>query len=177
MDKIQFCAAHSIPLPSSSSPQLSVLPNSSTLLFQSFPFLSNPLSSSPRIPNPLEPHLPSMQFLGRGGACSRRRPDICSRFNKHGLTNERDCGDREVCRRFSSAMSAVHPSVGRSNHFDSASGSNPRKGCNVDPSVESDRQAKRNGRRMGRLGMRRMEVNRDGLNWLGEEQGKTGCVD
>ena len=114
---------------------------------------------------------------GRGGACSRRRPDICSRFNKHGLTNERDCGDREVCRRSSNAVSAVHPSVGRANDFDSASGSNPRKGCNVDPSVESERQAKRNGRRMGRLGMRRMEVNRDGLNWLGEEQGKTGCVD
>ena len=33
------------------------------------------------------------------------------------------------------------------------------------------------GRRMGRAGMRRMEVKRDGLNGLGEDQGKAGRVD
>ena len=33
------------------------------------------------------------------------------------------------------------------------------------------------GRRMGRAGMRRMEVKRDGLSGLGEDQGKAGRVD
>ena len=62
-----------------------------------------------------------------GGACRKRRPKNGSWFSKPHLTNERDCEDREVCHHFSAATSAVHPSVDRLKHCNSAIGSNHRQ--------------------------------------------------
>ena len=85
-----------------------------------------------------------------GGACRKRRPKNGSWFSKPHLTNERDCEDREVCHHFSAAMSAVHPSVDRLKHCNSAGGSNHRQAgqCwqSIQEAVGSRRDATIGGR-------------------------------